>query len=172
MTFPKNAVPDSSRPTLAWMLARPERIIGFGLGSGLIHPAPGTWGTLMGWLLWWLFVGRLPGGWVFAVLVVAFAGGCWVAQRCSDDLGIADFGGINWDEIVAIWLVLWLLPSTFWMQAAGVVLFRVFDILKPAPVSWLDRNCKGGFGIMIDDIAAALYAVLVAWLLIRWGVLP
>ncbi|HEX2518970.1 MAG TPA: phosphatidylglycerophosphatase A, partial [Castellaniella sp.] len=77
-----------------------------------------------------------------------------------------------WDEIVAIWLVLWLLPSEFWMQAVGVVLFRLFDILKPVPVSWLDRNCKGGFGVMIDDIGAALYAVLVAVLLVRLGVLP
>lgn len=126
----------------------------------------------MGWLLWWLAVGRLPGGWVAVVLVVSFAGGCWVAQRCGDDLGIEDFGGINWDEIVAIWLVLWLLPSTFWMQVVGVVLFRLFDILKPAPVSWLDRNCKGGFGVMIDDIVAALYAVLVAVVLVRLGVLP
>lgn len=172
MTSSKDTLPDPSRPTLEWMLARPERIIGFGFGSGLIHPAPGTWGTLMGWLLWWLVVGRLPGGWVAAVLVVSFAGGCWVAQRCVDDLGIADFGGINWDEIVAIWLVLWLLPSEFWMQAVGVVLFRLFDILKPVPVSWLDRNCKGGFGVMIDDIGAALYAVLVAVLLVRLGVLP
>jgi phosphatidylglycerophosphatase A len=153
------------------MLARPERIVGFGLGSGLIHPAPGTWGTLMGWLLWWLFLGRLADGWVALVLLVAFAVGCWVAQRCGDDLGVADYGGINWDEIVAIWLVLWLLPAGFWPQLAGVVLFRVFDILKPPPVGWLDGHCKNGFGVMIDDIVAALYALLAGALLIRLGVL-
>ncbi|CAM5200265.1 Phosphatidylglycerophosphatase A OS=Castellaniella defragrans OX=75697 GN=HNR28_002617 PE=4 SV=1 [Castellaniella defragrans] len=165
-------LPASQRPTLGWMLSRPERIIGFGLGSGLIHPAPGTWGTLVGWLLWWLALGRLSDGWVAVVLLVSFAGGCWVSQRCGDALGVADYGGINWDEIVAIWLVLWLLPSGFWMQALGVVLFRVFDILKPPPVGWLDHHCKNGFGVMIDDIVAALYALLVAAILIRLGVLP
>lgn len=171
MTSPKD-LPDSQRPTLAWMLARPERIVGFGLGSGLIHPAPGTWGTLVGWLLWWLLLGRLSDAWVALVLLLAFALGCWVSQRCGDDLGVPDYGGINWDEIVAIWLVLWLLPPGFWMQLLGVVLFRVFDILKPPPVSWLDHHCKSGFGVMIDDIVAALYALLVAAILIRLGVLP
>lgn len=153
------------------MLARPERIIGFGFGSGLLHPAPGTWGTLVGWFLWWLLLKDLPDAWMALVLLGAFALGCWVAQRCGDALGVADYGGINWDEIVAIWLVLWLLPHGFWHQLLGVLLFRVFDIIKPPPAGWLDRHCKNGFGVMIDDIFAALYALLVAAVFIRLGVL-
>lgn len=167
----KHDVPKMGRPTVTWMLARPERIIGFGLGSGLIHPAPGTWGTLMGWFLWWLALGRLPQAWIPIALLAAFVLGCWAAQRCNEALGVADYGGINWDEIVAIWLVLWLLPAGFWAQLGGVVLFRVFDILKPPPVSWFDRRFKNGFGVMIDDIVAALYALLVAAIVIRLGVL-
>ncbi len=167
-----SAPPNPERPSAAWVFARPERIIAFGFGSGLIHPAPGTWGTLTGWLLWALFLRGLPDAWMVAVLIVSFGLGCWVAQRCGDALGIPDHGGVNWDEIVAIWLVLWLMPEGFWSQLAGVILFRIFDILKPPPVSVLDRRFKSGFGVMIDDIVAALYALLAAAILIRLGVLP
>lgn len=157
------------RPTARWVFSRPERILAFGFGSGLIHPAPGTWGTLVGWLLWVLCLQGLSDGWIVAVLLLSFVVGCWAAQRCGQALGVADYGGINWDEIVAIWLVLWLLPDGFWSQLSGVVLFRGFDIFKPPPVSMLDRRFKNGFGVMIDDIFAALYAVLLAAVLIRLG---
>jgi phosphatidylglycerophosphatase A len=172
MTSPVEELPDPRRPTAAWVFSRPERILAFGFGSGLIHPAPGTWGTLAGWLLWVLLLQGLSDAWVAALLVLAFGVGCWAAQRCGDDLGIPDHGGINWDEIVAIWFVLWLLPAGFWSQLAGVALFRAFDILKPPPVSLLDQRFKNGFGVMIDDLVAALYALLAAALLIRLGVLP
>lgn len=168
---PGRAPQDPLRPSAAWVFARPERIVAFGLGSGLIHPAPGTWGTLAGWLLWALFLQWIPDAGMAILLPLAFALGCWAAQRCSDDLGVADHGGINWDEIVAIWLVLWLMPPGFWSQLAGVVLFRLFDILKPPPVSILDRRFKNGFGVMVDDIFAAVYALLAAAVLIRLGVL-
>lgn len=161
----------SLRPSAAWVFARPERILAFGFGSGLIHPGPGTWGTLLGWLLWVLLLQGLPDGVVAGVLLASFAVGCWAAQRCNQQLGVADHGGINWDEIVAIWLVLWLIPAGFVSQLVGVVLFRVFDILKPPPVSVLDRRFKNGFGVMIDDILAALYALLVVAILLRVGVL-
>ncbi|MFT0533767.1 phosphatidylglycerophosphatase A [Castellaniella hirudinis] len=166
---PRSAIP---RPTARWVFARPERILAFGFGSGLIHPAPGTWGTLAGWLLWVVLLQGLADGWVAAVLLLSFGLGCWAAQRCGQDLGVADYGGINWDEIVAIWLVLWLLPDGFWSQLLGVVLFRVFDILKPPPVSVLDRRCKNGFGVMVDDLFAAFYAVLAGVLLMRLGLWP
>ncbi|WP_322995491.1 phosphatidylglycerophosphatase A [Castellaniella sp.] len=157
------------RPTARWVFSRPERILAFGFGSGLIYPAPGTWGTLVGWLIWALCLQGLPDGWIAALLLLSFLVGCWAAQRAGQDLGVADYGGINWDEIVAIWLVLWLLPAGFWSQLTGVALFRGFDILKPPPVSVLDRRFKNGFGVMIDDIFAALYALLLAAVLIRFG---
>ncbi len=122
------------RPSAAWVFARPERILAFGLGSGLIYPAPGTWGTLVGWLLWAVLLRGLSDGWMVLVLLLSFGIGCWAAQRCGDALGVPDHGGINWDEIVAIWLVLWLMPHDFWSQAVSVALFRFFDIVKPPPV--------------------------------------
>ncbi|MGB3741667.1 phosphatidylglycerophosphatase A family protein [Castellaniella sp.] len=161
----------SLRPSAAWVFGRPERILAFGFGSGLIHPGPGTWGTLLGWLLWVVLLQGLPDGVVAVVLLLSFGLGCWAAQRCNQQLGVADHGGINWDEIVAIWLVLWLIPTGFLSQLVGVAVFRVFDILKPPPVSVLDRRCKNGFGVMIDDIFAAFYTLLVVAILLRVGVL-
>jgi phosphatidylglycerophosphatase A len=159
------------RPSAAWVFARPERILAFGLGSGLLYPAPGTWGTLVGWLLWAVLLRDLADGWMILVLLLSFGIGCWAAQRCGDALGVPDHSGINWDEVVAIWLVLWLMPHGFWAQLVSVVLFRFFDIVKPPPVSLFDRRFKNGFGVMIDDIVAALYALLVGALLVRLGIL-
>lgn len=166
-----DSVPNPQRPPARWVFARPERILAFGFGSGLLHPAPGTWGTLLGWGLWVVLLQGLPDAVAGGVVLVAFVVGCWAAQRCGLALGVTDPGGINWDEIVAIWLVLWLLPSGVWSQLTGVVLFRLFDIFKPYPVSYFDRHFKNGFGVMIDDVVAALYTLLLAAVLIRLGVL-
>lgn len=179
MTAPQRSRPPASpsaspRPTLAWMWARPERVLAFGLGTGLLRPGPGTWGTMLGWLLWAVALRHLPSPWVGAVLVVAFVAGCWAAQRCGEDLGVADYGGINWDEIVAIWVVLWLVPQWvpdgLWTQLACVLLFRGFDIAKPPPVNWFDARFKNGLGVMLDDLVAAAYAVLVMVALAYFGV--
>lgn len=155
--------------TFGWVFSRPERIIAFGFGSGLIHPGPGTWGTLLGWLIWVAGLDRVPGPWLPVLLLVFFWVGCWAAQRCSDALGVPDHGGINWDEMVAIWFALWLVPQHWGAQLVVVIFFRLFDIVKPPPVNVLDRRFKNGFGVMIDDIVAALYALLATFALIRLG---
>ena len=92
------------QPTVGWMLRSPARVLAFGLGSGLIRPAPGTWGTLLGWLLWVLVLSRLPSAGVAVALVVCFLYGCLICQRVGRDLGRPDHGGMVWDEMVAIWL--------------------------------------------------------------------
>lgn len=160
------------RPSAAWVFSRPDRILAFGFGSGLIYPAPGTWGTLAGWALWFLFLQGLSDAWVVFVLLLSFLVGCQVSQRCGDALGVPDHSGMNWDEIVSIWLVLWLLPAGFWSQLLGVVLFRVFDILKPPPIAAMDQRFRNGFGVMIDDVVAAAYTLLVAAIMLRIGVWP
>lgn len=149
------------RPPFSWVFSKPERILSFGFGSGLIYPAPGTWGSFTGWLLWFLFFEQLGAIPTAILLVTSFVLGCYTAQQCCDDLGVADHSGINWDEIVAVWLVLWLIPNGFWFQLAGVLLFRFFDILKPPPINIFDNRYKNGFGVMIDDIIAAFYTILV-----------
>lgn len=150
------------------MVQRLARIIAFGFGAGLLRPAPGTWGTLAGWALWVVSLAHAPAWTVAAVLVLGFIYGCWACGVTGRDLGVPDHGGMVWDEIIAFWLVLWLVPDDLFAQALAFVLFRFFDVVKPAPIRYFDRRFKSGFGVMIDDVVAAMYALLVfavvAWL--------
>lgn len=155
----------SLRPGLGWVYAKPWRVIAFGMGSGVIRPAPGTWGTVWAWIAWLAALQLMPWGWVPVVLVLSFVVGVWACQRSGDDLGVADHGGMVWDEAVAFWLVLWLLPfNTWWMQVLAFLSFRLFDIVKPAPIRYFDAKVGGGFGVMLDDILAAVYSLAVLYL--------
>ena len=160
--------PDAAfKPGAAWVFKSFPRILAFGFGSGLIRPAPGTWGTLFGWLLWVVAVTHLPDVYIGVVLVAAFALGCWACQRAGKEMGRADYGGMVWDEVVAFWLVLWLaMPMGLWGQAVAFALFRFFDAAKPGPVAWADQLFKGfgwrgGWGILFDDFVAAFCTLLV-----------
>ncbi|GAA4329518.1 phosphatidylglycerophosphatase A [Pigmentiphaga soli] len=155
--------------TFNWMVRRLSRLVAFGFGSGLIRPAPGTWGTLLAWLLWQPLSAAVPPAAVGVGLAAAFALGAWACGRVGRELGVADHGGMVWDEMVAFWLVLWLIPGGTASQAVGFLLFRLFDILKPPPIGYFDRRYKNGFGVMWDDIVAAFYAVLVFALALRLG---
>jgi len=150
-------------PTWRWIWQHPARWLAFGFGSGLIRPAPGTWGTLAAWLLWWALLARLglPDVAMAFFLILAFALGCRACGRTGKDLGAPDHGGMVFDEIVAFWLVLWLVPADVLTQALAFGLFRVFDIAKPFPIRQFDARCKNGFGVMADDLLAAGYTVLV-----------
>ena len=151
-------------------MARPEHLIALGFGSGLAPVAPGTFGSLAGWASFELaspWLARAP---ALAVLVVAFVVGIWACGRTGRDLGVPDHGAMVWDEIVAIWLVLlFTAPGLVWHSGA-FLLFRLFDITKPAPIGWLDRHIKGGLGVMADDLLAALYALaLLSLAELLWG---
>ncbi|MFC3337748.1 phosphatidylglycerophosphatase A family protein [Paracandidimonas soli] len=158
------------RPTLAWMWRSPWRILAFGFGSGLIRPAPGTWGTLFGWLLWQP-LSLLPDVAVLCVLLAGFVLGCAACQATGKELGRPDDSGMVWDEITAFWLVLWLVPGGILAQALAFAVFRMFDIIKPPPIRFFDRRLKNGFGVMWDDIVAAGYSLLVMAVLVRLGIL-
>ena len=146
-------------------------MIAFGFGSGLLKPGPGTWGTLMGWLLWALLIGRLSDPVIAGVLVAAFLLGCWACQRTGAEMQRPDYGGMVWDEIVAFWLVLWLTPAGFWTQLLAFVVFRFFDVIKPPPIRFFDRRFKNGLGVMWDDMLAAAYSLLLIAILVRLQVL-
>ncbi|MGB3288964.1 MAG: phosphatidylglycerophosphatase A [Burkholderiaceae bacterium] len=162
---------DAFVPTAGWVFRSFPRILSFGLGSGLIRPAPGTWGTLMGWLLWVVAVSRLPDPLVAVLLPAAFALGCWTCHRVGKEMGRPDYGGMVWDEVVAFWLVLWLTPDNFGAQLLAFVVFRAFDIIKPPPIHFFDSHLKNGFGVMWDDIVAAAYSLLLIAILVRLEVL-
>jgi len=153
------------RPTAGWMLRRLARIVAFGFGSGLLRPAPGTWGTLAAWLLWWLAVGHAGTWGVALILVLGFVYGTWACDAVGRELGVPDHGGMVWDEFIAFWLVLWLVPGDLFSQALAFVLFRVFDVSKPPPIGYFDLRYKSGFGVMIDDLVAAIYTLALYWLI-------
>jgi phosphatidylglycerophosphatase A len=156
------------RPTLRFMLRHPARCIAFGFGSGLAPYGPGTVGTLWAWAAFLVLDRWLGAAQWGLLLIAALAIGVWACMRAAQDLGAADPGAIVWDEVVAFWLVLWLvMPTGLAGQGIAFALFRFFDIAKPGPVGWADRrfkNARGwrqGVGIMLDDLVAALCALLV-----------
>ena len=136
-----------------------RHLLAFGLGSGLSPFAPGTFGTLVAVPLY-LLLAQLP-PWAYAAAVLAaFAFGVWLCASVSRDLRVHDPGGIVWDEFVGYWITMILVPLTWYWMLAGFVLFRLFDIWKPFPISYLDKKVEGGFGIMLDDAVAGLYAAI------------
>lgn len=150
-----------------FMLAHPAHFIALGLGSGLSPKAPGTVGTLWSWLAWLILQNYLSAIELGGLIVCATLLGWWAARVTTQHLGIADPGAIVWDEIVAFWLVLWLLmPASFTLQVIAFVLFRFFDAVKPPPVGWADQvfkgfGWKGAWGIYFDDFVAAFCTLLV-----------
>jgi phosphatidylglycerophosphatase A len=158
MTLNPELVP---RPSWRFLLSRPAHLIAFGLGAGLVPVAPGTWGTLIALPVYWLVSPRLEPAEFLLVLVVLFALGVWACGVTGRALGVADHGGMVWDETVAFLLVLFFTPPALLWQALAFLIFRLFDILKPPPIRHYDRTLKNGFGVMFDDLIAAFYTLLV-----------
>ena len=162
-----------TRPTVAFMLAHPAHAIALGWGSGLSPKAPGTVGSLWGWLSWLVLQSTLTQPVQAVVIAIALLVGWWACTVTARHMGIADPGSIVWDEIIAMWLILFLvMPTGFWGQLTAFVLFRFFDAVKPGPVAWADRLFKGfgwrgGWGIIWDDLVAAFCTVftIALW---RW----
>lgn len=156
------------RPNFTFLLKHPAHFIAFGFGSGLAPKAPGTFGTLAALPLYAGLLWLLPPIMIVALCFPVFALGIWAAKRTCSALGVHDHGGIVIDEIVAMWLVLAAAPATVlgWSVAFG--LFRLFDIFKPWPINWLDKHVDGGLGVMLDDLLAAVYAVIILMILGSW----
>lgn len=147
-------------PGFKFAFAHPAHFIALGFGAGASRIAPGTVGTLVAFPLWWLI---RPGYGPAAVLAIAaafFVVGVWACERTGRSLGIADHGAMCWDEVVAFLAMLALIPEEPLWQLAGFFLFRAFDVIKPPPIRSLERRFKGGFGVMIDDLAAAGFALV------------
>ncbi|HHW7568215.1 TPA: phosphatidylglycerophosphatase A family protein [Mannheimia haemolytica] len=143
-------------------LKKPIHFFAFGFGSGLLKPAPGTWGSLAGLIvaiaLWSITQSAL----FFSLLtLISFIAGCIICTKASQDLEVHDDGRIVWDEIVAIFLMFTCLPE---YNLLGYLLtfisFRIFDIIKPFPIRYFDEKLESGLGIMFDDILAAIFALI------------
>ena len=148
-------------------LATPSAFLAFGFGSGLSPKAPGTVGTVAA-LIPALVLVQLPLAWSLPVIALSFIVGIVICEWTGQKLGVHDHGGIVWDEFVAMWLVLVFVPFHWAWWLAAFVLFRFFDVIKPWPIRWLDRRVHGGFGVMIDDIIAALFTLAVLLPVLYW----
>ena len=161
------AGPAMARPDVRFMLAHPAHLLALGFGSGLSPVAPGTVGTLWGWLAFVVAQQWLTPLQLGLATLAALPLGWWACTLTARHLGVADPGAVVWDEIVAIWLILLLImPTGLWGQGIAFALFRFFDALKPGPVAWADRAFKGlgwrgGWGILFDDFVAAFCTLLV-----------
>lgn len=169
--------PTPFRPTARFMLSHPAHWIALGFGSGLPRIAPGTVGTLWAWVAFVVMQRWLTSPQIGWVILVSLPVGWWACTVTARHMRVADPGSIVWDEVVAFWLVLWLVtPAGLLAQAIAFGLFRFFDAAKPGPVKWADGLFKqkdaaeprwwlAGFGIILDDLVAAFCTLLViaAW---------
>lgn len=147
-------------PSWRFLFSHPAHFVSFGFGSGLARKAPGTFGTLVAFPLYWLIAPSLPDWEFLLLLLLAFLWGVWACDFTGKILGVADYGGIVWDEIVAFVLVLFFTPAGWHWSLLAFVLFRLFDIFKPPPIRYFDSTWHGGLGVMFDDLVAAGYTLL------------
>lgn len=147
------------KPELAALkLSNPLHLLALGFGSGLSPIMPGTMGTLAAIPLYWLIQGLSP-VWYLLILLLGFIAGIWICNAATRAIGRHDHGAIVWDEIIGFGITMFAAPAGVGWIVVGFVLFRFFDIIKPWPISWFDRRVHGGFGIMLDDVIAGLFAL-------------
>jgi phosphatidylglycerophosphatase A len=141
------------------VLTDPVNFLAFGFGTGLAPFAPGTFGSIPGLILFWLTLDF--GLYVQMGIAIAMAlVGIWICGESARRIGVHDHGGIVWDEIVGMYVTLFLAPVSIVGFVLAFVLFRIMDIVKPWPIRYLDHSMRGGLGIMLDDLLAAVYAAV------------
>jgi phosphatidylglycerophosphatase A len=153
-----------SRLKAGQIMKDPVLFLAFGFGSGLSKYMPGTMGTLAAIPVYWLFV--QTNVWIYSILTVLVTlVGIYLCEQAAEKLKVHDFGGIVWDEVAGFLITMWLVPFSWQAVAGGFVLFRLFDILKPWPIKWIDSKIEGGLGIMLDDVLAGIFAALILWMI-------
>ncbi|MDH0447699.1 phosphatidylglycerophosphatase A [Shewanella sp. GD04112] len=140
-------------------LKNPIHFLALGFGSGLAAKAPGTFGTLAAVPLY-LLLAQLPLSWYLVVTLVCVLAGIYICDKAAKDMGVHDHGAIVWDEVAGLLITMIAAPAGVLWLVVGFVLFRLFDIIKPWPIRWLDAKVEGGFGIMIDDVLAGIFALI------------
>ena len=164
-----NKEPANGKPTVVQVFKDPVLLLAFGFGSGLSPRAPGTAGSVMALAIYYLLLQGLSPLVYLLVVLLATVAGIYLCDAASRKLGVHDHGGIVWDEFAGLWLTLFALPAgVWWAPLLGFALFRLFDIVKPFPISWLDKQVDGGLGIMIDDIVAGSFAFICLQLILLW----
>ena len=155
---------EAVRPGWRQLLHNPAQLTAFGFGAGLSPKAPGTMGTLVAIPIY-LVVQDLSRPLWLSLMAVMILAGIWICERTARELGMPDHPGIVWDEIVGFLITMSAVAFSWINLLLGFLLFRLFDIVKPWPISYLDRHVKGGLGIMLDDIAAGVCAGAILYLI-------
>lgn len=148
-------------------LTNPLHFAAVGFGSGLPNKAPGTFGTIAAIPLYYLLSFLSIESYIVMLIVTSLLG-FWFCHVTSRDMGVHDHKAIVWDEFVGYWITMIAVPFSWQWALVGFLLFRFFDILKPWPISWLDKKMEGGFGIMIDDIVAGIFSAVILQVLIHF----
>ncbi|MGB4810907.1 MAG: phosphatidylglycerophosphatase A [Methylophilaceae bacterium] len=169
MTTLTNSIPQNS--PLKFLTAHPAHIFAQGFGAGLAPKAPGTFGTLVAFPLFWM-IAHLSMGSKLAIISALFLVGIYMCSVTGKALGVADHKSIVWDEIVGMMFVLTFTPPHWVFWLAAFALFRLFDIWKPFPIRQFDRKLKNGFGVMFDDLLAALFATICLFVATVWLISP
>ena len=156
-----------AEPVAARHLLNPSCLVALGFGSGLFPVAPGTAGTLAAIPLY-LLLQDLPESVYLAVVMVLLLGGILVCAYTAERLGVHDHPAIVWNEVVGYLITMTAVPAGWMWVVAGFILFRLFDILKPWPISWFDRRVHGGTGIMLDDVIAGVFAAVVLQVMVHF----
>lgn len=153
-------------PDLRFLLSHPAHFLSLGFGAGLFPRAPGTAGTVVAIPLYLLLAGTESVLIYAIVTLLIIVIGVWICGYTERELGSHDHSSIVWDEIAGFLITMFMAPLAWWSVLAGFLLFRLFDIVKPYPVSWFDTHLQGGFGTMIDDVMAGVYAWFVLQVLL------
>ncbi|MEP0174947.1 MAG: phosphatidylglycerophosphatase A [Paraglaciecola sp.] len=140
-------------------MLNPVHFLAFGFGSGLAPKAPGTFGTIAALPLVAALALYTPLPIYIAVTIIASVVGIWICGITANDMQVHDDSSIVWDEVAGMLITMIAVPLSWQTLLLGFILFRIFDILKPWPISYLDKNAHGGFGIMIDDVLAGIFAL-------------
>jgi phosphatidylglycerophosphatase A len=153
-------------PNFKFLLSHPAHFFALGFGSGLAKKAPGTFGTLIGLPLFWFILNQSTQI-KLTIITCFFIVGIYFCEVAGKNLGVPDHGAIVWDEIVAMMLMLTFSPASMIWWLLAFALFRLFDIWKPYPIRYFDAKLKNGFGVMFDDLLAAIYGIL-SLMVIQW----
>jgi phosphatidylglycerophosphatase A len=144
----------------AKLLLNPIHLLSLGFGSGLSPKMPGTMGTVIGVGLY-LLLPHMDWKIYLGIILASFFVGIFLCGYTAKALKVHDHPGIVWDEIVGYFITMFMVPKEWVWILIGFLLFRLFDILKPWPISIADKRLKGGFGIMIDDVIAGIFALII-----------